>query len=373
MDSKTAKKIEKAKKRALKTKSASTSRSLNEKFLASKFDFVKGFKWFISVSCAIILAGIFVVIFAGFNLGIDFTGGTVLQIELGNTINTDDGYNTSLRTIEGILNNNGIKLATAQKGGEAENQYISIKYQDKKGYSEDEMGELTLKVRKEINEAFEVENFNAVGDAYDITEGTERISATARNELLFNALVAMLVSIVLILVYIAFRFEPLSGLASILGLVHDVLVTLALVAICRIQINTAFVAAIITVVGYSINNTIIVFDRLRENLKKPSLSDKTNAELVNLSLKQTLVRSLNTTVTTLFAIVVLSVIGAESIREFTIAIIFGLLAGTFSSLFLVAPFYALVNKPRKLVKVKKDETQENPVDENAPVVEIEDK
>ncbi len=362
-----------------KMKNNKNKPSFNEKITNSKFDFVKNLKWFFAASCALIVAGIFVIIFAGFNLGIDFTGGTVLQIELGDTISTTEGYNNSLNTIKNILSDNKLKLSTSQKGGEAESQYISIKYQDIKGHSEEEMGEVTLAVRQAINEAFDVENFVEVGDDFDITEGTERISATARNELLFNALVAIIVSMTLILVYIAFRFEPLSGIASILGLLHDVLITLALVAIFRIQINTAFVAAIITVIGYSINNTIVVFDRLRENSKKPSLTDKTNKELVNISLKQTLVRSINTAVTTLFAIVALCVLGVPSIREFVIAIIFGLVAGTYSSLFLVGPFWAIVNKQRKLTKPKTQSTNieedqtENLVDSNAPIVEIEDK
>ena len=167
-------------------------------------------------------------------------------------------------------------------------------------------------------------------------------------------MVAIFVSITLILVYVAFRFEPLSGIASTLCLLHDVLITLSLVAMFRIQVNTAFIAAIITIIGYSINNSIIIFDRVRENIKKPSLSDKTNKEIVNISIKQSLLRTINTTATTLLAVLMLAIIGVSSIREFIIVIIIGIVAGIYSSIFLASPFWAVANKPRKLVKPKVD-------------------
>lgn len=341
----------------------------------TKFNFVKNFKWFITASAAVLLAGIFVVIFAGFNLGLDFTGGTVLQIEFGRigvNIDSSSAYNTNLDKIEDILKDNGLKVSSAQKEGSGADAGIVIKYQDIRGKNEEKMGAITLLVREQINEEYDVTGFVDVGDEYDITEGTERISASAKNSLLFNAIVAMLVSIALILVYIAFRFEPLSGISSILCLLHDILITLTFVAIFRIQMNTAFVAAIITIIGYSINNSIIIFDRVRENLKKPSLTDKTNKEIANISIKQSLLRTINTTATTLFAVVMLAVLGVASIREFILVIIIGIVAGTYSSVFLAAPFWAVANKERKLVKPKVY-AEENPVDESAPVIEITDK
>lgn len=341
----------------------------------TNFNFVKNFKWFIVASATILLAGIFVVVFAGFNLGLDFTGGTVLQIEFGKigvSVDSSEEYNNNLNRIEDILKDNGLKISSSQKEGTGADTGIVIKYQDIKGKNEEEMGAITLLVRQQINEEYDVEDFAEVGDEYDITEGTERISASAKNSLLFNALVAMLVSITLILVYIAFRFEPLSGISSILCLLHDVLITLTFVAIFRIPMNTAFVAAIITIIGYSINNSIIIFDRVRENLKKPSLTDKTNKEIANISIKQSLIRTINTTVTTLFAVAMLAVLGVSAIREFILVIIIGLVAGTYSSIFLAAPFWAIVNKERKLVKPKLV-LEENPVDESAPVIEITDK
>lgn len=328
--------------------------SLRNKLLDSKFDFVKNLKWFFLASCIIIIAGIFTIIFAGFNLGMDFTGGTAINIQLGESIETDKGYNDALNKINNVMQENNLKLSSSQKEGEGAELSIIIKYQDIKGYSEEQMEEVSTSLREGINKAFEVEGFVSVGDDYDITESAERVSSTARSELIFNALVAIFVSITLILVYVAFRFEPLSGIASTLCLLHDVLITLSLVAMFRIQVNTAFIAAIITIIGYSINNSIIIFDRVRENIKKPSLSDKTNKEIVNISIKQSLLRTINTTATTLLAVLMLAIIGVSSIREFIIVIIIGIVSGIYSSIFLASPFWAVANKPRKLVKPKVD-------------------
>ena len=328
--------------------------SLRNRILDNKFDFVKNLKWFFVASCVVILAGIFTIIFAGFNLGIDFTGGTVLNIQLGESIQSESGYDSALAKIEEVLADNNLKVSSAQKEGEGAELSIVIKYQDIKGYNEEQMDKVSTAVREGINKAFDVDGFVSVGDDFDITENAERVTSTARSELIFNALVAIVVSITLILVYVAFRFEPLSGISSILCLLHDVLITLSLVAIFRIQVNTAFIAAVITIIGYSINNSIIVFDRVRENLKKPSLTDKTNTDIVNLSIKQSLLRTINTTVTTLLAVLMLAIIGVSSIREFIIVIIIGILAGIYSSVFFAAPFWAVANKPRKLSKPKFD-------------------
>jgi len=339
---------------------------------SSNYNFSKNSKWYWIASCVIVLAGILVMCFAGLNLGLDFTGGTVITVNLGEEISTDSGYNSCLSKIEKVLNNNGVKLSSSQKEGKGSDAAIIVKYQDVAGYSDVRMDELTKTIRTEINEAFGVENFTELGDEYDITLNSERITGSARSDLIFNAVVAIMFATALILLYIAIRFEALSGLASILGLAHDLIVTVSLVAIFRIPVNSSFIAALITIVGYSINNSIIIFDRIRENLAKPNLTDKSNKEIANMSITQTLTRTINTTITTLIAVVALAIIGVSSIREFIVVIIIGIVVGFYSSLFLVPEFWSNVNKERKLTKPTTDVEPEdtNDDDPNAEVIEV---
>ncbi len=342
----------------------------------TNYNFAKNSKWYWIASCVIVLAGIIVMLCAGLNLGLDFTGGSVITVTLGDEIATDKGYKDSLNVIEKVLNDNGVKISSAQKEGSGQHASIIVKYQDIKGYSDVRMDELTKTMRKEINLAFEVENFYEVGDDYDITLNSERITASARTDLIFNAVVAIMFATSLILLYIAIRFEALSGLAAILGLVHDLVVTIAMVAICRIPVSSSFIAALITIVGYSINNSIIVFDRIRENLSKPNLTDKTNKEIADMSIKQTLTRTVNTTITTLIAVVALAIIGVSSIREFIVVIIIGIVAGFYSSVFLVPEFWANVNRKRKLTKpltlTDPMEMETNDEDPSAEVIDVVD-
>ena len=144
------------------------------------------------------------------------------------------------------------------------------------------------------------------------------------------------------LLYITIRFEFKSGVAAIIALVHDCAIMLSFYAIFRVPINTTFIAAILTIIGYSINNTIVVFDRVRENYRRSKRAPFN--ETVNNSVKQTLTRSINTTITTLLPVVMLFIFGVNSIRQFTIPLIVGLVAGTYSSVLLAAPVWAWLKK-----------------------------
>lgn len=343
-----------------------------DKFSKTKYDFAKNSKWYWIASCVIVLAGLIVMLCAGLNLGLDFTGGSVITVNLGNEISTDAGYNEALDKIEKVLNDNGVIISSAQKEGSGSKASIIVKYQNVAGYSDVRMDELTQTMRFEINDAFGVE-ISELGDDEDITVNSERITASARFDLIFNAVVAIMFATSLILLYIAIRFEALSGLASILGLAHDLIVTIAFVALFRIPVNSSFIAALITIVGYSINNSIIIFDRIRENLAKPNLTDKSNKEIANLSIRQTFNRTVNTTVTTLIAVVALAIIGVSSIREFIVVIIIGVLVGFYSSLFLVPEFWANTNRSRKLTKpVTTVDVETNDDDPSAEVIDVVD-
>ena len=183
------------------------------------------------------------------------------------------------------------------------------------------------------------------------------ISATVSSELLTNAILAICLSIVLMLVYIAFRFEVSSGLSAVVALMHDILIMFCFMAIFHIELNSTFIAALITILGYSINNTIIVFDRIRENSKSVFYKNSTATFIANQSIKETLMRSINTSVTTLLTIAMVAIIGVPSIRIFALPIIAGLLSGTFSSIFIAPSIWALW-KDRKR-KTPKKESQAN--------------
>lgn len=355
----------------MQNKKKATDKTYNYemKLLNSKYDFVKQSKWFWIAPCAVIFVSIIIIAIFGLNLGLDFTGGTEIAVKYGNA-----DYNESLTKITKVMDDNNLKIASAQKEGTSGvDARILVKFQDVDGI---DMDYLTNKVRTEINQIFATGS-TELGDTRDITTASERISPTARGDLIFNAFVTIIFAIALMLLYIVIRFEAMSGLATVLGLMHDMLITIAFLAIFRIPVNSTVIAAIITIIGYSINNSIIVFDRIRENLKKPSLTYKTNHEIANLSIRQTLVRSVNTTLTTVIAVLMLAILGVPAVREFVVIIIVGLLAGVYSSIFLVPEFWALVNHKRKLVKpeVSKEAAEvlaANNKDSDAPVVEVND-
>ncbi len=310
------------------------------------YDIVKNSKKFFIASGILILVGIIIISIWGFNTGIDFTGGTVLNVKVGSELEEGNNYETYVDDIEDILNDNGVELSLAQQEGEGASASILIRYQDVDGTSTSEMEAITEAIKTDIaayNVSFEVEE-------------SQRIGASATSALLVDAMLAIVIATILILIYIAIRFELLNGLTAIVALLHDVLIMCSLVAIFRIQINSAFIAALITIIGYSINDTIVVFDRVRENRAKDEYKNHSNAKVVNISIRETIVRTINTSLTTLFTITVLAIITVPTIREFSIPIIFGLLAGTYSSIFIATPIWALVNdntKPRKEASKKK--------------------
>ena len=186
----------------------------------------------------------------------------------------------------------------------------------------------------------------------------DHVSAIAGRDLLSNAVKALLIAFAGMLIYIAIRFDVFSGLAALFGLAHDVLIMMAFMVFFRAvyQVNSSFIAAILTIVGYSINNTIIVFDRIRETAKKPGYSEKSRREIVEMSVGATLSRTINTTLTTLITLAALYIFGVESIREFAFPLIVGMLAGTYSSVLLSGQVWsAWVEKAhaKKFAKAKK--------------------
>jgi len=209
---------------------------------------------------------------------------------------------------------------------------------------DDQASQVRAILEKEMGAKYE--NFSFVS--------IDHVSAVAGHDLLNNAVKALLIAFVCMLAYIAVRFDVFSGLAALFGLVHDVLIMCAVMVFCRafFQVNSSFIAAVLTIVGYSINNTIIVFDRIRETGRKPGWSDKSRKEIVEVSVSNTLSRTINTSLTTLITLVALYAFGVESIREFAFPLIVGMLAGTYSSVLLSGQVWAMWMDKRSAAKVK---------------------
>lgn len=275
----------------------------------------------------------------GINLGIDFTGGSVITIKVGD-LDPSKLYDEQ-KSIETVLNDNGASYSDVQFSGTGSDKSIVYRYK---------------LLSNEVNEKIET----ALNDAYgDDNVDVQFIGATASNNLVLTAFLSVLISTILILIYIIIRFRNLAtAFSAVIALIHDVLIVLAMTIICRIQINASFIAAIITIVAYSINNSIVIFDRVRYNYNNRDKSKAVVYEpLVNKSVEQSLTRCINTTLTTMVAIVILAIIGVSSIREFALPVIFGLVAGTFSSILVAPSLYCIFrNKGDKIRENKAKNT-----------------
>lgn len=313
----------------------------------------------------------------GLNIGIDFAGGSILTVELGSDVlNDKEKYDENYDYIESVLTSEEIaeqvvayakeiginitksaavaSISYVQTSGSDLEMSLVIKYDNISSTFDTENSDLTTYrnglIEEQIKDYYETNYEN-------VTVSTNYIGATASASLIKTALLSIFITLVLILIYIAIRFEVWSGLSAIIALIHDVAMMVCLVAIFRIQINSAFIAAVITIVSYSINNTIVVFDRARENIKKAKGGNKTaivdNNKLVNESIVETMARSINSTLTTMVAITLFAIIGTASVREFALPVIFGLIAGFYSSLVVAPSLYCLMKNAsdkRKLAK-----------------------
>ncbi len=282
--------------------------------------YTKNFKYFAMASGAVIIIALVVgIILGGMNIGIDFAGGSIMTIEMGGEFDVAD--------VNAVLAGHGLTDAPVVKSGTNPSVQTQAVVR-MKSFADDVTENAT---RQEIVKELQAKYPEAE------QAGIDRVGAVASVTLIQNALWAVLIAGVLMLLYIWIRFELYNGLVAIVALLHDVLIMLAFVTIFRIQVNSSFIAAVLTIIGYSINNTIVVFDRVRENSKK--LMGMPREQIVNTSVRETLTRSIYTSLTTLFTITALYFFGVDSIKEFTLPIIVGLIAGTYSSVLLAAPLW----------------------------------
>lgn len=278
--------------------------------------------WFI-ISLSIMILGLVFVIKDGLNYGIEFKGGTLVQINMNKEFDKGDvekilkKYTNDYTTNEARDNNNNIQLEIRSN---------SLK--------DDQIKPM----------------FNEIKAKYKLQDkdllAQQRIGPSVGKELRNKAILSLIIANIAMLVYVGFRFEFKFGLAAILALVHDILITISVYAILQIPVNSSFIAAILTIVGYSINDTIVVFDRIRENRKRNRKANE--AEIANISITQTMKRSINTSLTTLFTIVCVYIF-VPSVREFALPLLIGIVCGAYSSIFIASPLWVVFTKKDKIL------------------------
>ncbi len=293
------------------------------------------------------------------NIGVDFQGGTLLTVEFSEAgMNKGDNYNNNLNLISEVLKEKGLTVSIDQSSGESSIivRYLNVASVDGQlvDYSVDEkvveMNQLNdniiEQIKTKVNEMYE--------GSVTVKPTATLIGNSASIKLLRTALISVSIALVLMLIYIIIRFDIYSALSAIIALLHDVIIMMALSVIFYVEIGSTIVAAVITIVAYSINNTIVVFDRIRSNVKpyKTSGGKFNYTEIVNSSIYSTMTRTLFTTFTTLVVIVLLAALGVASIQTFALPIIFGLIAGFYSSVFLAAPMWGMFKELGSKLKNK---------------------
>jgi len=267
----------------------------------------------IGISLIVISLGFVFMAFRGLNWGIDFTGGNILHFDLNQSYD--------LARARAILEKLDIKEFEAKKAGDDQQELIIRTVELSK--------DLQAKVQETLKQEWpETELVRA-----------ETIDAVIGKELQRQAIIALILANIGMLIYITFRFELYSAIAAVVALVHDVLVVISFYAIFNVPVDSTFIAVILTIVGYSINDTIVIFDRIRENLRV--MNKASFDEVANLSISQSLLRTINTSMTTLLTVAALYFLGGETIKDFTLALLVGISTGTYSSIFIASPLWSI--------------------------------
>ena len=357
-----------------------------------EWNIVKAFKVCIAISLAIIVFGIAALCINGLPLGIEFAGGVELTVDFNENDVSQSEYNTIRAEIKDHLESAGLSVSDGSKISEGDiidGVKFSYKLEIKnkavkdggdvmgvmfdmleKGGSELSNDDVAV-LKDYLGNDFDFAGFKSIDtvvsdvtDGISVTPSIYLVGASVSAKLLQTSLIALTVALVLILAYIIIRFRTLgaennfvsglkSGLAAIIALVHDVVIMFSFILVTGwlfdLQITSTFVAAVVTIVAYSINNTIVVFDRIRDNKKR--FVNMTNLQIANRSIRDVFTRSMFTSLTTIIAILVLTILGIAALREFTLPILVGLIAGTYSSLFISPYFWKVFNKDGKKVKI----------------------
>ena len=297
--------------------------------IRKELHFIRHRKVFYIISVIILVAGLVFGLVRGLNYGIDFTGGTMIQMDMGKQVKVTD--------VEKAIKKYDLSPEIIYSG--EDNEQIVIRTIE--SLDSDKRAE----VIETINQEF--------GTTDDDVVAEELFGPSVGKELRNNAILAILIASICMLIYIRFRFSQWKfGGAALLGVVHDVLIVIAFYAIFNVTVNNPFIAGILTVVGYSINDTIVIFDRIRENIRY--LRKGNTEEIIDKSITQTLGRSLMTSVTTLIVMVPLLIMAGEAIREFVLPLMVGVIAGAYSSIAICSPLYYEFARPASVSKYEKE-------------------
>lgn len=289
-------------------------------------DFMGRKKLWFGISLTLLAIGlVFLIINGGLNLGIDFVGGSSIHATIGKTFEVSE--------IREIMDKYDPE-ATITHAGQNKDEVI-------------------VRTKISFDNTRRAEIVKAFADKYAIKSENisfETIGPTVGKELAGQAIIAVLLAFVGILVYVSFRFEWRFGLAAIAALVHDTAMMVATYAVFQIPVNSTFIAALLTIIGYSINDTIVIFDRIRENLKIEHGRKIDYDKLVNESVSQTLVRSINTSVTTLITVLSLYFLGVPAIKDFAFPMIVGIISGCYSTIFIASPLWVIFRQKFRTAK-----------------------
>jgi len=293
-------------------------------------NFVNYFRKFNILSLILVLISLIFITFKGLNYGIDFKGGTLIEIRLENKDIKVSNIRDSLRKIN---------LGDVNVKNFGEDSDFLIKIEEKLNNNEALITKIKTTLNQDLNEEVNYRRVESVGP---------KVSA----ELLKSGVISIGLALLMMLFYIWFRFEWQFSLGSIIALFHDVIITVGIFSLLSIEINLSIVAAVLTIVGYSMNDTVVIYDRIRENLSKYNKLDVD--QISNLSVNETLSRTLITSVTTLLALFSIFILGGEILKGFSFAMILGVVIGTYSSIFVASPVLKYLNVTYKTLEKKEE-------------------
>lgn len=297
-------------------------------------------KIWLGISAILVVVAIFSIIGKGLNLGLDFTGGNLFEIKFSK-VEADFKKNGKVDKVEVLK---GLNVTLNEIGKEipqftSESRVVQI---DDKG-----IALIRTKEIKEEEKSKFLEKLKGY-DSYEVLK-SEKVGATVGKELIQSALLAIIIGSLLIVVYISWRFELRFALGGVIALLHDVIIAIGAIALLNYEVSSSFIAAVLTILGYSINDTIVVYDRIRENLKKNKGVPLEN--IIDKSVNEVMARSLNTSITTLLAVLAILVYGGDTLKTFMATLLVGIGIGTYSSIFVASPIvYLLEGKFKNKVK-----------------------
>ena len=301
---------------------------------------IRNIKYYLSVSIVLVILSIVVFFAKGLNYGIDFTGGNLFQLK----------YKDKQITLTEI-NENLDKLSEKLPQVNSNSRKVQI--------SED--GTVILRV-PELKEEDKKEILNSLQElgAFNLDK-EDKVGASIGDDLKKSAIYSLGIGAILIVLYITLRFEFSFAIGGILSLLHDIIIAIGFIALMGYEVDTPFIAAILTILGYSINDTIVIYDRIRENLKRRHTKNWTLEDCMDESVNQTAIRSLNTSITTLFSVIALLIFGGASLKTFIMTLLIGILAGTYSSIFIATPIVYILNKRKgnNMEDMFKDDDENN--------------